>query len=119
MRDRKDLAMRNQRNFSVEFKRQVAQDRIRELEKAMVSEDEKRRRLNDVTEILDILRRNIRDASFETKRKVCELLVKEIRVGRNGDGATMLNIVYYFNKDWIQGDLKFELLTARTPVQST
>jgi len=95
---------------------QVIQDRIKDLEKAMINEGEKRRRLNDVTEILDILRRNIRDASFETKRKVCELLVKEIRVGRNGDGATMLNIVYYFNKDWIQGDLKFELLTARAGV---
>ena len=96
--------------------RQVIQDRIKDLEKAMISEDEKRRRLNDVTEILDILRRNIRDASFETKQKVCELLVKEIRVGKNEEGITTLNIVYYFNKDWIQGDPKFELLTARTGV---
>jgi site-specific DNA recombinase len=103
----------------VRTNRQVIQDRIKDLEKAMINEDEKRLRLNDVTEILDILRRNIRDASFETKRKVCELLVKEIRVGRNGDGATMLNIVYYFNKDWIQGDLKFELLTARTLVNAS
>ena len=82
----------------------------------MINEDEKRRRLNDVTEILDILRRNIRDASFETKRKVCELLVKEIRVGKNEEGITTLNIVYYFNKDWIKGDPKFELLTARPEV---
>lgn len=86
------------------------------LRKALISEDEKRHRLNDVTEILNTLSQNIRDASFETKRKVCELLVQEIRVGRNGDGVTTLNIVYYFNKDWIKDDSKFELLTARTPV---
>lgn len=98
----------------IRVNRQVVQDRIRELEKAMVSEDEKRRRLNDVTEILDTLRQNIRDATFETKQKVCELLVQEIRVGRNGDGVTMLNIVYYFDKDLIRDDGKFELLAART-----
>ncbi|MFC1893911.1 recombinase family protein [Chloroflexota bacterium] len=93
--------------------RQVVQDRIKELEKAIISEDEKRQRLNDITEILDTLRQNIKDATFETKRKVCELLVQEIRVGRNDDGMTTLNIVYYFNKDWIKDDSKFELLSAR------
>ena len=93
--------------------RQLVQGRIQELEKAMISEDEKRYRLNDVTEILNTLSQNIRDASFETKRKVCELLVQEIRVGRNGDGVTTLNIIYYFNKDWIKDDSKFEMLTAR------
>ncbi len=82
----------------------------------MLNEDERRRRLNDVTEIQDILRQNIRDASFETKRKVCELLVQEIRVGKNEEGITTLSIVYYFDKDLIQGDSKFELLTARTRV---
>jgi len=101
----------------IRINRQVVQDRIREIEKAIISEDEKRRRLNDVTEILDILRQNIKCASFETKRKVCELLVKEIRVGKNEEGITTLNIVYYFNKDWIKGDAKFELLTARPGVR--
>jgi len=96
--------------------RQVVQDRIKELEKALISEDEKRCKLNDVTEILDTLRQNISDATFETKRKVCELLVQEIRVGKNKDGVTTLNIVYYFNKDWIKDDTKFELLTARPGV---
>ena len=86
------------------------------LEKVIVSEDEKRRMLNDVTEILDTLRENIRIATFETKRKVCELLVQEIRVGRNEEGLTTLNIVYYFNKDWIKDDSKFELLSARTGI---
>jgi len=97
--------------------RQVVQDRVKELEKAIISEDEKRHKLDDVTEILDTLRRNIRDAIFETKRKVCELLVQEIRVGRNEEGITTLNIVYYVNKDWIKDDAKFELLTARSWVR--
>ena len=60
--------------------------------------------------------RNIRDATFETKRKVCELLVQEIKVSRNEEGITTFNIVYYFNKDWITDDAKFELLTARTGI---
>ncbi len=91
----------------------MVQDRIKELEKAIVSEEEKRQRLNDVTEILDTLRENMRDATFETKRKVCELLVQAIRVGRNKEGMTTLSIVYYFDKDWITDDSKFELLSAR------
>ena len=37
-------------------------------------------------------------------------------MGRNEEGITMLNIVYYFNKDWITDDAKFELLTARTAI---
>jgi site-specific DNA recombinase len=98
--------------------RQLVQDRISEIKKSIINEDEKSRRLNDVTEILDILRKNIGVATFETKRKVCELLVKEISVGRNEDGATVLNISYYFDKDLIKDDSKFELLSARTCVQN-
>ena len=90
--------------------------RIKELEKALISEDEKRCKLNDVTEVLDTLRQNISDATFETKRKVCELLIQEIRVGKNKDGVITLNIAYYCNKDWIKDDTNFELLTARTGI---
>jgi len=100
----------------IKSNRQLVQDRMKELEKSIVSEDEKSRRLNDVTEILNTLREKVGVTTFETKRKICELLVKEIRVGRNADGETMFNIRYYFDKDLITSDGKFELLSARTGV---
>ena len=98
--------------------RQLVQDRMNELEKSIVSEDEKSRRLNDVTEILNTLREKVSVTTFEIKRKICELLVKEIRVGRNADGEVMFNIRYYFDKDLITSDGKFELLSARTRVHN-
>ena len=57
------------------------------------------------------------DATFETKRKVCELLRKEVRVGRADGGTTTLNIVYYFSKDLIEADAEdVQLCSSRMPL---
>ena len=61
-------------------------------------------------------RESSEDSLLVTRWKVCELLVQETRVGGDRDEMTTLNIMYYFNKDWIKNDTKFELLTARPRV---
>ncbi len=91
--------------------RQEVQDRIKELERLIVTEDEEIRRLNDVTEMLNQLKDKVRVATPKTKQKICKLLVKEIRVGRNEDGATRLNIKYYFDKELIKNNGEFEQLS--------
>lgn len=45
-------------------------------------------------------------------RYFCELLLKEIKMGNNEEGITTLRIAYYFSKDWIKNDSKFELLSG-------
>jgi hypothetical protein len=101
----------------IQCNQQVVRDRMSEIEKSIVSEEEKSGRLNDVADILTTLRDHISSANYETKRKICELLVKEIRVGRNEDGATTFNVVYYFDKDLIKAGNKFEQLSARMSVR--
>lgn len=95
----------------------TVQARIGELEQAVAGEEEQRNKLHDVAKILSTLKDKIRDATFETKRKVFELLLKEVNVGRAEDGTTTLNIVYYFSKDLIEADAKdVQLCSSRMPL---
>jgi site-specific DNA recombinase len=82
----------------------IIRNRILELESTIASEEEQARKLNDVQKILDTLKERIPDATFETKRKVFEELVKEVRVGKTEDGTPLVNIVYWFNKDLLEAD---------------
>ena len=95
----------------------IVQARLRELEEAIASDEEQRQRIIDVSNILSTLRERVKDATFETKRKVFELLLKEIRVGRAEDGATTLNIVYFFSKDLIEANADIQLHSSRMPVR--
>jgi len=86
----------------------LSQDTVKarqgELEQAMAGEEEQRKKLHDVTKILSTLKSKIKDVTFNTKRKVFELLLKEVRVGRADDGTTTLNIVYCISKDFVKDD---------------
>jgi site-specific DNA recombinase len=95
----------------------IVQARLRELEEDIASDEEQRQRIIDVSNILSTLRERVKDATFETKRKVFELLLKEIRVGRAEDGAPMLNIVYFFSKDLIEAKADVQLHSSRMPLR--
>lgn len=97
--------------------KRTVQSRIQELEDAVTNEDEQRHKLQDVNDILSILQERIKEATFETKRQIFELLVREIRVGKSEDGITTLNIVYLFSKEGIETDSNVQLCSARMPLR--
>jgi len=101
----------------IKASRKLVCGRIQELEEAITSDDEQRRKLQDVKEILGTLRERVKDATFETKRKVFELLLREIRVGKSEDGSPTLSIVYCFSKDWIEDDSNVQLHSSRMPLR--
>ena len=94
----------------------IVQARIRELEKAIASDEEQRQKLHDVSTILHTLKERVKDATYETKRKIFELLLKEIRVGRAESGTTILNIVYFFSKDLLEASPDTQLHSSRMPL---
>ena len=101
----------------IKASRIIVQTRMQELKEAITSEDEQRRKLKDVNDILYTLRERVKDATFETKQRVFELLVREIRVGKSDDGTPILSIVYAFSKDWIEEDSNAQLCSARMPLR--
>ena len=52
-------------------------------------------------------------ATFEIKRRVLELLVKEVRIGRTEDGTPLVTIVYWFNKDLLEANSDVRLYSTR------
>jgi hypothetical protein len=87
------------------------------LENTIANEDEQRQKLNDVSKILATLRGRTDGASNEVKRRIFEYLVKEIRIGKAKNGATSVNIVYFFDKNLIKAGKSVQLHSSRLPVQ--
>jgi site-specific DNA recombinase len=87
--------------------------RITELESTIATDEERIHKLNDVQDILDSLKEAIPDASLEVKRKVFKELVKEVRVGKTEDGTPLVNIVYWFSKDFTKANSDVRLHSSR------
>jgi site-specific DNA recombinase len=73
--------------------------RKQELEEARASEEWQIRKLENVEAVLLRLKDGIANATPQVKREVIENLVQEVRVGKDADGITVLNIVYTFGND--------------------
>jgi len=79
--------------------RNLVQRRIQELEAAITSEEEQKRKLESVTAILAKLKERLNDASIDIKRQVVENLLEGIRVGKDEDGTPTIKITYAFRHD--------------------
>jgi site-specific DNA recombinase len=97
--------------------RQLVQKRIQELEEAIASEDEQRRKLADVQEILATLQDRLQNVTSEAKQEVVRNLVSEITIGKLDDGTPTLRIVFAFSKDQFDEPSGVQLHSSRMPVR--
>ncbi len=90
--------------------------RLQELQTMNASYEEENRKIKDIGDIIETLRERVKEASLETKRKIFELLLKEIKVGESEEGKTTLHITYWFSKDLIDEDKNCQLHSSRMPL---
>jgi len=89
--------------------------RIGQLKAIITTEEEQIHRLDEIDQVLDLLKDKITNASLETKCRIFQLLVKEVRVSMT-DGVPLVTIVYWFDKKAVITQPDVQLHSTRDTV---